>query len=89
MVTEPFLSFSYDCPECGRAVGAGCSVFMLDGLNCCCGCGRSSLKAKLYDNLKQKLFHQYADNRGSYTAGKQELISALLKEAAQYKMPNQ
>lgn len=46
-------------------------------------------KAKLYDNLKQKLFHQYADNRGSYTAGKQELVSALLKEAAQYKMPNQ
>ena len=42
-------------------------------------------KAKLYDELKQKLFCQYTDNRGAYTAGKQALISELLKEAAQYK----
>ena len=40
-------------------------------------------KAVLYDELKQRLFIRYADNRGAYTAGKQELISKLLKEAAQ------
>ena len=46
-------------------------------------------KAKLYDELKQTLFQQHADNRGLYTAGKQELIAALLKEASQYKVQNQ
>ena len=40
-------------------------------------------KALLYDELKRNLFAQYADNRGAYTSGKQELISKLLKEAAQ------
>ena len=42
-------------------------------------------KAKLYDDLKQTLFQQYADNRGFYTAGKQDLINQLLEEAKQYK----
>ena len=42
-------------------------------------------KAKLYDDLKQSLFQRYADNRGFYTAGKQELINQLLEEAKQYK----
>lgn len=42
-------------------------------------------KAKLYDDLKRKLIQQYAENRGLYTAGKQELIAAMLKEAHQYK----
>lgn len=45
-------------------------------------------KAKLYDDLKQSLFHQHADNRGIYTAGKQELIAQLLKEASQCKAQN-
>ena len=40
-------------------------------------------KAALYNTLKQKLFAKHADNRGAYTLGKQELISELLKEAAQ------
>lgn len=43
------------------------------------------LKAKQYDDLKQTLFQQHADNRGLYTAGKQELINQLLEEARQYK----
>jgi GrpB-like predicted nucleotidyltransferase (UPF0157 family) len=42
-------------------------------------------KAKLYDDLKQTLLQQHADNRGFYTAGKQELITNLLEEARQYK----
>lgn len=42
-------------------------------------------KAKLYDDLKQTLFQQYADNRSFYTSGKQELINQLLDEARQYK----
>ena len=46
-------------------------------------------KAMLYNDLKQNLFTQYADNRGAYTAGKQELIAQLLKEASQYKAQNQ
>ena len=46
-------------------------------------------KAVLYDELKQNLFARYTDNRGAYTAGKQDLISKLLKEAAQHKMQNQ
>ena len=40
-------------------------------------------KAALYNELKQNLFNQYADNRGAYTLGKQELIAQLLKEAEQ------
>lgn len=40
-------------------------------------------KAALYNDLKQNLFAQHANNRGAYTAGKQALISQLLKEAAQ------
>ena len=42
-------------------------------------------KAKLYDDLKQTLFQRHANNRGFYTAGKQELINQLLEEARQYK----
>ena len=42
-------------------------------------------KARLYDDLKQTLFQQHSDNRGLYTAGKQELINQLLEEARQYK----
>lgn len=45
-------------------------------------------KAKLYDDLKQSLFRQFAENRGLYTAGKQDLIDKLLKEASQYKAQN-
>ncbi len=51
MVTEPFLSFSYECPQCGKAVGAGCSVFSVDTLDCSCVCGYSLLKAELYDGV--------------------------------------
>lgn len=51
MITEPYLSFSYDCPKCSRAVGAGCSAFMLDGLNCRCDCGGSFLKASIYGSI--------------------------------------
>ena len=38
-------------------------------------------KAMLYDTCKKKLASQFSDNRKSYTAGKQELIERLLKEA--------
>lgn len=48
LVTEPFISFSYDCPACGRAVGGGCSAFSLDGFNCVCTCGDSMIKSSLY-----------------------------------------
>lgn len=34
-------------------------------------------KAVMYDNCKQKLAAQFPDDRGSYTAGKQELIDWL------------
>ena len=37
--------------------------------------------AKEYDTLKKKLALEFADNRGYYTAGKQELIEKLLKQA--------
>ena len=38
-------------------------------------------KARLYDACKKKLALQFPDDRRSYTAGKQELIEYLLKEA--------
>ncbi len=38
-------------------------------------------KAMLYDDCKKKLALQFPDDRRSYTAGKQELIECLLKEA--------
>ena len=38
-------------------------------------------KAIEYDVCKKKLVAQFADDRGSYTTGKQELIDRLLKEA--------
>ena len=37
--------------------------------------------AKQYDDLKKKLAVSFYDNRASYTAGKQTLISRLLKKA--------
>ena len=37
--------------------------------------------AKEYDELKKKLAVEFSDNRGSYTAGKQELIDRMLKQA--------
>ena len=40
-----------------------------------------SEKAKAYDSLKCSLAEQFAENRGSYTSGKQELINQLLNEA--------
>ena len=46
-----------------------------DYLNCCPD------KAMLYDACKKKLASQFPDDRRSYTAGKQELIECLLKEA--------
>lgn len=38
-------------------------------------------KAMQYDACKKKLAAQFADDRRSYTAGKQKLIGCLLKEA--------
>ena len=38
-------------------------------------------KARLYDACKKKMASQFPDDRKSYTAGKQELIECLLKEA--------
>ena len=46
-----------------------------DYLNCCPD------KAMLYDACKKKLASQFPDDRRSYTAGKQDLIECLLKEA--------
>lgn len=42
-------------------------------------------KAIEYDVCKKKLVAQFADDRGSYTTGKQELIVRLLKEAHTWK----
>ena len=42
-------------------------------------------KAIEYDVCKKKLVAQFADDRGSYTTGKQELIDRLLKEAHTWK----
>ena len=37
--------------------------------------------AKEYDDLKKKLALEFANNRGNYTAGKQEFIDRILKQA--------
>jgi len=42
-------------------------------------------KAMMYDECKQKLAAQFSHDRKSYTAGKQELINCLLKEADNWK----
>lgn len=42
-------------------------------------------KAIMYDKCKQKLTTQFPCDRKSYTAGKQELIDCLLKEASKWK----
>jgi len=42
-------------------------------------------KAMLYDKCKKKLAAQFSHDRKSYTAGKQELIDCLLKEAGNWK----
>ena len=42
-------------------------------------------KAKEYDELKQRLANQFPTDRKSYTAGKTELISKLLREAKQWR----
>ena len=42
-------------------------------------------KAIEYDVCKKKLAAQFADDRGNYTTGKQELIGRLLKEAHTWK----
>ena len=42
-------------------------------------------KAIEYDVCKKKLVAQFADDRGSYTTGKQKLIGRLLKEAHTWK----
>ncbi len=39
-------------------------------------------KAAAYDRLKGALAEKYADDRKSYTAGKQEFIAEILREAA-------
>lgn len=43
-------------------------------------------QAEKYDTLKKNLAIKYADNRGSYTEGKKELIEILLKEAYLWRM---
>lgn len=42
-------------------------------------------KASLYDACKKKLALQFSNDRKSYTAGKQELIERLLKEAYEWR----
>lgn len=42
-------------------------------------------KAALYNACKQKLAQQFANDRKSYTQGKQKLIETLLREAASWK----
>ena len=42
-------------------------------------------KAALYNACKQKLAQQFANDRKSYTQGKQKLIETLLREAADWK----
>lgn len=41
--------------------------------------------AKEYDDLKKKLALEFANNRGNYTAGKQEFIDRILKQAHLWK----
>ncbi len=45
-------------------------------------------QAKVYENLKIKLASNFADDRRSYTAGKQELINAILKQAQAWRDEN-
>ena len=42
--------------------------------------------AKEYDELKKKLALEFANNRGNYTAGKQEFIDRILKQAHLWKV---
>ena len=42
--------------------------------------------AKEYDTLKKKLMLEFANDRGNYTAGKQELIGKLLDKANLWRM---
>ena len=42
--------------------------------------------AKEYDDLKKKLALEFANNRGNYTAGKQEFIDIILKQAYLWKV---
>ena len=42
-------------------------------------------RAGEYDALKKKLVLEFAEDRGSYTAGKQELIEVLLRQAAEWR----
>lgn len=42
-------------------------------------------KAREYEDLKMRLASQYADDRKSYTAGKEKMIERLLREAAAWK----
>ena len=42
--------------------------------------------AKEYDDLKKKLALEFANNRGNYTAGKQEFIDRILKQAHLWKV---
>ena len=42
--------------------------------------------AKEYDELKKKLALEFADNRGNYTARKQEFIDRILKQAHLWKV---
>lgn len=46
-------------------------------------------KAKQYDTCKLNLAEQFPQERGRYTKGKQDLVSALLKEAEQWKSNQQ
>lgn len=45
-------------------------------------------QAKAYEKLKIKLASNFADDRRSYTAGKQELINAILKQAQLWRNKN-
>lgn len=45
-------------------------------------------RAKEYDELKMRLASLYADDRKSYTAGKERMIGVLLQEAAAWRMQN-
>lgn len=43
-------------------------------------------KAKLYEDCKKRLALQFSADRKQYTAGKQDLIEQLLKEADEWKL---
>lgn len=42
-------------------------------------------KAQKYDQLKQKLSEEFADDRVSYTNGKQDLIDCFLNEVQEWR----